>query len=164
MSKVNRYRAWTIKKKIMCYNNEDGNNDCWDGVFSSEVGLINQYLNLPEHLKSYEYMQYIGIIDKNGKEVYEGDVVKIHQFLFDGCEYEEEIIVSIEYMEDMACFGANLLHAKEIRKYMGYDSEMDKEEKVVVPLCDFYGMHEESFEIIGNVYENTDLLKEAGNE
>lgn len=67
-------------------------------------------------------------------------------------------------MEDMACFGANLLQAKEIRAYMGYDNEADKEEKVVIPLCNFYGLHEESFEVIGNVYENADLLKEAGNE
>lgn len=107
--------------------------------------------------------QYIGVNDKNGKEIYEGDVVKIHQFLFDGCEYEKEIIVSIEYMEEMACFGANLLQAKEIREYMGYNNEMDKKEKVVVPLCELYGLHEESFEVIGNVYENADLLKEVGN-
>lgn len=106
--------------------------------------------------------QYIGVDDKNGNEIYEGDIVKIHQFLFDGCEYEKEIIVSIEYMEEMACFGANLLQAKEIRAYMGYDNETDKQEKFVVPICNFYGLHEESFEVIGNVYENADLLKEVG--
>lgn len=75
-----------------------------------------------------------------------------------------EIIVSIEYMEQTVCFGANLLQEKEIRKYMGYDNESDKEEKVVVPLCNFYGLHEESFEVIGNIYENLDLLKEVENE
>lgn len=62
----------------------------------------------------------------------------------------------------MACFGANLLQAEEIRRYMGY-AYWDKE-KVVIPLCNFYGLHEESFEVIGNVYENADLLKEVGNE
>lgn len=108
--------------------------------------------------------QYISVKDKNKKEIYEGDIVKIHQFLFDGCEYEKEIIVSIEYMDDMACFGANLLQAKEIRAYMGYDNKADKEEKVVVPLCNFYGLHEESFEVIENVYENADLLEKSENE
>lgn len=108
--------------------------------------------------------QYTGLTDKNDKEIFEGDIIKIHQFLFDGCEYDKEIIVFVEYMEDVACFGANLLQAKEIRAYMGYDNETEKEEKVVVPLCNFNGLHEESFEVIGNMYDNADLLKEAGNE
>lgn len=104
--------------------------------------------------------QYIWKTDKNGKEIYDGDIVRIHQFLFDGCEYEKEIVVSIERMKDTACFGANLLQAKEIKEYMGYSNEADQKEKVVVPLCNFYGLHEESFEVVGNIYENMDLLKE----
>ena len=163
MNKINKYRAWNTEKKIMCYDNEDDSATFWDGAYGTDVGLINSRLDLPDCIRKYEYMQYIGVDDKNGKEIYEGDIVKIHQFLFDGCEYEKEIIVSIEYMEEMACFGANLLQAKEIRRYMGYDNEADKEEKAVVPLYDFYGLHEESFEVIGNVYENSDLLKEVEN-
>ena len=162
MSRVNKYRAWNKEKKIMCYKHEDEEQLWFDGVCCSDVEMVNVRLN--SDLSAYEYMQYIGVPDKNGKEICEGDIVKIHQFLFDGNEYEKEIIVSIEYMEEMACFGANLLQAKEIRAYMGYDNETDKKEKVVVPLCELYGLHEESFEVIGNVYENADLLKEAGNE
>ena len=142
----------------MCYKHEDEEQHWFDGVCCSDVEMINGRLN--SGLSAYEYMQYIGVDDKNGKEIYEGDIVKIHQFLFDGCEYEKEIIVFIEYMEEMACFGANLLQAEEIRRYMGY-AYWDKE-KVVIPLCNFYGLHEESFEVIGNVYENADLLKEVG--
>ncbi len=101
--------------------------------------------------------QYIGFPDKNGRKIFDRDIVKIHQFLFDGSEHEKEIIVSIEYMDDRACFGANLLQAKEIRQYMGYSDE--DLEKVVIPLSDFYGLHEESFEIIGNVFDNPELLE-----
>lgn len=160
MSRVNKYRAWNTEKKNMCYKHEDEEQNWFDGVCCSDVEMINSRLN--SDLSAYEYMQYIGVDDKNGKEIYEGDIVRIHQFLFDGCEYEKEIIVSIEYMEDMACFGANLLQAEEIRRYMGYAYWY--KEKVVIPLCNFYGLHEESFEVIGNVYENVDLLKETGNE
>lgn len=157
MSRVNKYRAWNAEKKIMCYKHEDEEQHWFDGVCCSDVEMINGRLN--SGLSAYEYMQYIGVDDKNGKEIYEGDIVRMHQFLFDGCEYEKEIIVSIEYMEETACFGANLIQAEEIRKYMGY--AYWGKEKAVIPLCNFYGLHEESFEVIGNVYENADLLKEV---
>lgn len=162
MNKISKYRSWDKIERNMCYGNEEEAVSWHSGAISPAIVVINSLLK--ERRERYEYMQYIGIDDKDGKEIYDGDIVKIHQFLFDGCEYEKEIIVSIEYMDEMACFGANLLHAKEIRRYMGYGGETDSDEKVVVPLCNFYGLHEESFEVIGNVYENADLLKEAGNE
>lgn len=190
MSRVNKYRgkrigkeAWIVGFYTQLPKVSLGATIVADGELCAEdvadYIIVNKPKQHPDFSNSYpleiveceQYEvdpdtvgQYIGVSDRNGKEIYEGDIVKIHQFLFDGFEYEKEIIVSIEYMEDMACFGANLLQAREIRTYMGYDNETDKKEKVVVPLFDFYGLHEESFEVIGNVYENSDLLKEAGNE
>lgn len=154
MRRVNKYRGMHVH---VLPQNEHLKGTWIYGYLADE-----NYINSPE--LEGEFLvdkntvgQYIGVDDKNGNEIYEGDIVKIHQFLFDGCEYEKEIIVSIEYMEEMACFGANLLQAEEIRRYMGYDY-WDKE-KVVIPLCNFYGLHGESFEVIGNVHENADLLK-----
>lgn len=158
MSRVNKYRGIHIH----VHQQNKHLNGRWVYGYIADKNYINSPELDGEFLVDKDTVgQYIGVKDKNGKEIYEGDIVKIHQFLFDGCEYEKEIVVSIEYMEEMACFGANLLQANEIRVYMGYDNETDKEEKVVVPLCNFYGLHEESFEIVGNVYENVDLLKEV---
>lgn len=77
MSREVKFRAWNIENKIMCYDNEDFSACYWDGSYSSEVGIINEYLNLPEHLKTYEYMQYIVVDDKSGKQIYEKDIVLI---------------------------------------------------------------------------------------
>lgn len=169
MSRVNKYRGLRNDEWVYGYYAVIGKRSVIirlnsESYYSVDENLQKRSGNEIVDVKADTVGQYIGVDDRNGKEIYEGDIAKIHQFLFDGCEYEKEIIVSIEYMEDMACFGADLLQAKEIREYMGYNNETDKEEKVVVPLCNLYGLHEESFEVIGNVYENADLLKEARNE
>lgn len=135
----------------------------YGGIFpqnEDEKGFAIIYQQEPEIKKYPVYAdtvgQYIGFPDKNEKEIYEYDIVRIHQFLFDGVEYEKEIIVSIEYMEEMACFGANLLQAEEIKRYMGHEEDSDK---VVIPICELHGLHEESFEVIGNIFDNKELLK-----
>lgn len=133
MSRVNKYRAWNTEKKIMCYDNEDLSASYWDGAYSSEAGIINEYLNLPEHLRCYEYMQYIGVKDKNKKKVYEKDIV-----LIDG---EDDHFV-VEWDNDTARF-------------------IMTSETLTVDFDNYWGYQ---VEVIGNVYENSDLLKEAGNE
>ena len=59
----------------------------------------------------------------------------------------------------MMCLGAHLIKAKEIKRYMSYDAQ--EIEKVVVPYNDFYGLHEESFEVIGNIFDNAELLEKG---
>lgn len=134
MSKVNKYRAWNTEKKIMCYDNEDLSACYWGGVYSSEVGIINEYLNLPEHVRDYEYMQYTGVTDKNGKEIYEGDIVRNQQ----GEVYK------VEYYISMCRF---VLVTNTGSTWEGIET-------------DYYTSVCSEIEVIGNVYENTDLLKE----
>ena len=133
MSRVNKYRAWNTEKKIMCYDNEDGSAESWDGAYGSEVGMINEYLNLPEHLKTYEYMQYIGVKDKNGKEVYEKDIVRI-----DG---------KLELFVVMCVCRTVRFGLQSIDELLYFE----------------FGIGSR-IEVVGNVYENADLLKEVGYE
>lgn len=77
--------------------------------------------------------QYIGVEDKNKKEIYEKDIV-----LIDG---EDEYFV-VEWDNDTARFVMN-------------------SETLTVDFDNYWGYQ---VEVIGNVYENADLLKEAGNE
>lgn len=134
MSRINKYRAWNTEKKIMCYDNEDFSACYWDGAYGSEVGIINEYLNLPEHLRNYEYMQYIGVDDKNGKEIYEDDIVLS----------DDGKIGQVQWFEEHLAF--MIWCVTDNKVYFAYENDFSK------------------IEVIGNVYENADLLKEAGNE
>lgn len=77
-----------------------------------------------------EVMQYTGLHDKNGKEIYEGDIVK--SFFVDTDEAGNEIykyhIIEVKYDEVLCSY--------KIDKFM-------------------------NLEVIGNIYENKELLNET---
>lgn len=101
--------------------------------------------------------QYTGLKDKNGVEIYERDIIKLHQFLFDGfSEVEKELTAEVVYQEDTCSFALNRMDNKNIKGYMGFE---DDEEVGPLPIFLFHGIHEESFTVIGNIYENPELLE-----
>lgn len=89
--------------------------------------------------------QLTGLKDKNGKEIYEGDIVKCHYFyeaLGEGLgvyEAENEFIGHISFQD------------------MGLWIESNTENNSVFLLW-INGLHEESFEVIGNIHQNPELL------
>ena len=75
--------------------------------------------------------QFTGLFDKNGKEIYEGDIIKGF-----------DITIEVWYSEDKACFMA----------------EMKEPQNDMVDILGGYDTAR--MEIAGNIYDNPELIKE----
>ena len=83
------------------------------------------------------FMQYTGLKDKNGKEIYEGDILN------NGWVGIVEVKNGIATIEDNEMYGINLVSGFYLDTERGYRHiDLDK-----------------NVEVIGNIYENPELIK-----
>ena len=124
------FRAWTEEGKAMYYGVYPFKDNTlllsYDGIAFDEVPASDFIL-----------MQSTGLLDKNGKEIYEGDIVKYEA----GCNTVTEEVV---YDKNFAGFGVKDADAVIIFTFG--------------ELAEDIGLH--SLEVIGNIYENPELLGE----
>ncbi len=93
-------------------------------------------------------MQFTGLLDKNGKEIYEGDVVRI------GCDDERGIngVHVIEFWNGQFVFNANRLFQRfQQEDYINFGWWVRSNEGK---------MTLKQIEILGNIYEHPSLLTE----
>jgi hypothetical protein len=118
MNREIKFRDWNPETKEMRYFNLDG----YDREVHDAYGNI---------------MQFTGLLDKNGKEVFEGDIIKIK------CN-EDIIIGDVFYNQTRCCYMIN--------QPAGYNGSFGLQVfTLTVEICD-------EFNIIGNIYQHKNLL------
>ena len=150
MKREIKFRVWEKYDSKMSYSDME--------LFDDMIGFRFNHFGIEvDGFDDIELMQFTGLKDKNGKEIYEGDVVRElrEDWSFtDGWEKEDK------RWEDESLF--NPMPMKEVMRdvvtmtrfpgfWLEHESFGYEGEDLVSP---------ESCEVIGNIYENPELNKE----
>ena len=127
-----KFRVWDTENKEMLGVQElDFEDTFYGGRLSIRTDQYNDYFDIEDMI----LMQYTGLKDKNGKEIYEGDIIKIYAEGLGG-----EAIGKIVYDEyDLAFVLRN--EAEELSECLWYADQQ--------------------IEVIGNIYDNPELLEKG---
>lgn len=132
-----KFRAWDRRFKEMRYEINEAQDDM------DILDIFSYYKD------DYIFMQYTGLKDKNGVEIYEGDIV-------------QSIINRKKFIIDFKDFSWVLKTFKQKWLSKIWD---EKEILTFKWYCDFTKINNKSpieyLEIIGNIYENPELLEGA---
>lgn len=109
--------------------------------------------------------QYTGINDRKGHRIFEGDIVKFHYFYqslgenLGAQESEQEIIGKIVWGE----FGWSIdaIQGQHWEGYTGYQTGEGECSILELYAMNESSIHEESFDVIGNLHDNPYLLTPA---
>lgn len=102
----------------------------------------------PEH---FDFSEWTGLFDKNGKEVYEGDIMKVLDR--DWVDAEKDTNIYIVYWYKGGFMLVNKVGIEEKEKDIPNTYNKDWLETSL-----YKGYGRDKFEIIGNIYENPELI------
>lgn len=134
-----RFRAWQKEQKKM-YSPETMSEDQLtlmpDGRGFANISSTSTRLSAIDNNKRMIPLQYTGLQDKNGREIYEGDIIRDI----------EKLTWQVLYNESEACFDIQNMDKKSRLQRIHLHSSF------------------EDLEVIGNIYENPELIKGDKNE
>ena len=125
MNREIKFRAWDENQQAMAYQG------------FPDLETIQSFFF---HYGDKTLMQFTGLTDKNGKEIYEGDLLLDKEFTEDDFDISGKY--PVVYDVNQCCFCV--------------DNSFKKDGSSLVNIIDYFGV--ENLEVIGNVYENSELL------
>ena len=125
-----KFRVWMKSLKWMC----DVTNISFDSKFVDicQQGDTERYTEMSVEFDEITLMQSTGLFDRNGKEIFEGDIVKMAKDVYSEPTYYEVV---------RHRGGAYRLESKQHG-------------------CELWLRHTDC-EVVGNIYENPELLEES---
>lgn len=124
---IPKFRAWSTDKKIMA--------EVRTLRFTDELVETDKFVE--RSIEGAKLMQSTGLLDKNGKEIFEGDILKV-------ANNDSSWFEVVKYDHDKAMF---------ISKEVNLKYEVPE-----TPLYDLFSPYLFKVEVIGNIWESHDLL------
>lgn len=160
MNREIKFRSWDGVRMFHSFNEYDQQGEI------HQLEQFFQQLQIGKDFKDKNYilMQFTGLTDKNGKEVFEDDIVKCSYFKMSvgenlgATEVDAELTGLITF-NDLSLCVSNIV-GKKWSHYTGF--------AVGEGSCEYTYLHdvyegstecEMGIEVIGNIYENPELLK-----
>jgi len=133
-----KFRYWNGNK--MNYNPKIGTHE---GTY--DYSINDEFVNPDEERR---YMQFTGLLDKNGKEIYEGDVVSFESGSFE-----------IKWFPKWAMFGLKGECRYRHQSNPDEDPLGSSGSSTKYKPYHLTGYYLKKIEVIGNIYENPELLE-----
>lgn len=124
---IPKFRAWSTDKKIMA--------EVRTLRFTDELVETDKFVE--RSIEGVKLMQSTGLLDKNGKEIFEGDILKV-------ANNDSSWFEVVKYGHDKAMF---------ISKEVNLKYEVPE-----TPLYDLFSPYLFKVEVIGNIWEDGDLI------